>query len=258
MIYEVKGSNEIKKIFGDWQETMVWSCIQGVMGHLYADSAQNPKSAMAILGDFCFFAGEPNTELVAYKPEWCRQDFIIMTAFSAEWFALIEAAYGEKAKKVSRFSIKKETDVFDKEKLYALSEAVSDKFTLRMIDREIFDFCKKHDWCRDFVSLYADYDEYQSLGLGFVALKNGEPVSGASSYSSYRGGIEIEIDTKEEYRRQGLATACGARLMLECLKRGLYPSWDAQNRWSVSLAEKLGYHFNHEYIAYEINGYGTI
>ena len=65
-------------------------------------------------------------------------------------------------------------------------------------------------------------------------------------------GIEIEIDTREDYRRQGLAYVCGARLILECLDRGLYPSWDAQNKASVALAEKLGYHYSHTYTVYEI------
>ena len=80
--------------------------------------------------------------------------------------------------------------------------------------------------------------------------KDGEIVSGASSYSSYVRGIEIEIDTREDYRRRGLAYICGAKLVLECLGRGWYPSWDAQNQWSVALAEKLGYHFDHEYVTY--------
>lgn len=71
-------------------------------------------------------------------------------------------------------------------------------------------------------------------------------------YSSYRGGIEVEIDTREDHRRKGLAYICGAGLILECVSRGLYPSWDAQNLWSVALAEKLGYHFDHAYTAYEI------
>ena len=145
--------------------------------------------------------------------------------------------------------------MFDREKLKAFAESVGEKYTLRMIDRKLFDHCRKQEWSRDFVSLFADYDAYQRAGLGVVALKEGEPVSGASSYSSYRGGIEIEIDTQNEYRRQGLATACGARLILECLERGLYPSWDAQNLWSVALAEKLGYHFDHEYTAYEVSDY---
>lgn len=255
MIYEVNGKHKAAALFGSWEETMIWSCVQGIMGHLYTDSVQNPRSVMAILGDFCFFAGAVNPEMVFSKPVWCGRDFIIMTAFSPEWFVIIEKTYGNRAKKVSRFAFKKEPEVFDKEKLRDFAESAGGEYTFRMIDRELFDHCRKQEWSRDFVSLYADYDAYQRTGLGVVALKEGEPVSGASSYSSYRGGIEIEIDTKNEYRRRGLATACGARLILECLERGLYPSWDAQNLWSVALAEKLGYHFDHEYTAYEISGY---
>lgn len=105
------------------------------------------------------------------------------------------------------------------------------------------------------MALYRDYEEFQKLGLGVAILKDGELVAGASSYSSYKEGIEIEIDTNEPYRRKGLATVCGARLILECLERNLYPSWDAQNLWSVALAKKLGYHYSHSYTAYEIRGY---
>ena len=92
----------------------------------------------------------------------------------------------------------------------------------------------------------------KSTGWGVVILKDGEPVSGASSYSGYLGGIEVEIGTREDFRRKGLACICGAKLVLECMERGLYPSWDAQNLWSAALAQKLGYHFDKEYPAYEI------
>ena len=68
----------------------------------------------------------------------------------------------------------------------------------------------------------------------------------------YDGGIEIQVGTKPEFRRQGLALACSAQLILACLSRGLYPSWDAQNKASVILAERLGYHFDFEYVAYEV------
>lgn len=75
-------------------------------------------------------------------------------------------------------------------------------------------------------------------------------MAGASSYTFYREGIEIEIDTKESHRRKGLATACGASLILECLKRDKYPSWDAIDLRSVALAEKLGYHRAEDYTTY--------
>lgn len=84
-------------------------------------------------------------------------------------------------------------------------------------------------------------------------LKDREIVSGASSYSGYRGGIEIETDTKADERRRGLAKACGAQLIWECRRRGLYPSWDAHAKASLALAEQLGYQFNREYPVYEVS-----
>lgn len=85
-----------------------------------------------------------------------------------------------------------------------------------------------------------------------VLLKNGRIVSGASSYTRYKEGIEIEVDTVSEERRKGFATIVSAALILQCLEEGLYPSWDAQNMLSVHLAEKLGYEFDHEYTVYEV------
>ena len=255
MIFEVKGTEKIRDLFGDWQETIIWSCLQGVMGHLYTDDPAEPESVMAILGDFCFFAGKPEEELVSYKPDWCKKSFIIMAAREEEWLDLIENTYGENAKKVTRYAIRKEPDVFDKDRLLGFAHSLDERYTLKMIDETLYYACKNEDWSRDLVSVYSDYEEYKNLGIGVVALDGSRIVSGTSSYSSYRSGIEIEVDTRQDHRRQGLAAACSARLIMECLDRRLYPSWDAQNLWSVALAEKLGYHFDHEYPVYEIKEY---
>ena len=123
---------------------------------------------------------------------------------------------------------------------------------MKLMEKTLFLRCRQINWCRDWVAQYADYAAYQKYGLGVVILKDEEPVSGASSYSSYMSGIEVEIDTREDYRRRGLACICGAKLILECQKRGWYPSWDAQNKWSLALAEKLGYHFDRAYTAYKM------
>ncbi|MDD3279862.1 MAG: GNAT family N-acetyltransferase [Lachnospiraceae bacterium] len=255
MVYKVNDQEKAAVIFGNWEESMIWSCLQGVMGSIYVNDERDPVSAMAILGDFCFFAGKTSRELVAYKPEWCRQDFIIAVPQNRQWAEEIEKYYGGKAKKIVRYAIKKEQNLFDQEKLEHIVKGLPADYSIRLIDQGIFDYCRKEDWCCDFVSQFSDYHAYEKSGLGVVIMKDGIPVSGASSYSAYLGGIEIEIDTKKEYRRKGLASVCGAKLILECLDRGLYPSWDAQNLWSVALAEKLGYHFDREYDAYEIYGY---
>lgn len=255
MIIKCENLEPVSRLFEGWEETIIWSCLQGVMGAVYADRQEEPASAMAILGDFIFFAGKPMEELVAYKPEWCKKDFIIMVPQSAGWATLIERHYGEKAKKVTRYAIKKEPDIFDREKLEAAVESLPEGYTMKMMDEALFWQCREIDWCRDWVAQYEDFEAYRRYGLGVVICKDENPVAGASSYSGYRGGIEIEIDTREEYRRKGLAYASGARLILECQKRGLYPSWDAQNPGSAALAEKLGYHFDYAYTAYEIWGY---
>lgn len=256
MVIETKKTDTIEKLLQGWQDTLVWSCLQGVMGHLYTTSDEQPVSAMALLGDFTFFSGKPDKELVLFKPEWSKQDFMIMVPPTEEWASLIEQSYGEKAKRVTRYAIKKEPlSVFDREKLKGIVEGLPAEYDLRMMDEELFARCREIPWCKDWVAHFENYDMYQKWGLGAVILRNDEIVSGASSYSGYQGGIEIEIITNESYRRKGLAGVCGAKLVLECLERGWYPSWDAQNLWSAALAEKLGYHFDREYAAYEIWGY---
>lgn len=270
MIFEINQTKIVAPLFEGWQESVIWSCLQNVMGKLYADAKENPVSAMILLGDFGFPAGKPNRELILDGPkmygQWActvdgtkshmpdeesRMEGIIVPQNGA-WADLIEESYGEKAKKVTRYAIKKEPGIFDRDKLQKVADGLPDGYELKMIDEELFHRCGKIQWCRDWVSNYEDYAMYQKYGLGAVILKDGEPVSGAASYSGFLGGIEIEIDTREDYRRKGLAYICGAKLILECLSRNWYPSWDAQNKWSVALAEKLGYHFDHEYTAYEI------
>ncbi len=252
MVYKIKNNSKIESLFNNWQETLIWSCQQDVMGHLYTTSLDDPQSVMALVGDFCFFAGKPDKELVSFKPQWCQQDFVIMTPQSKEWSDLIEGTFDDRATKVQRYAIKKEMDIFDADKLKGIVASMSAEYELKMIDEEWFNRCREMSWCRDLVAQFDTYEMYEKYGLGVILLKDDQVVSGASSYSAYKGGIEIEIDTRKDYRRKGLASICGAKLILECLDRGLYPSWDAQNMGSVALAEKLGYHFDHAYDAYEV------
>ncbi len=258
MIYEISNTNTAAALFGKWDETLIWSCLQGVMGKIYADDWNNPTAAMAVIGDFTFFAGEPNAELVSYKPDRCTQNFMIMVPPNEYWQHMITQVYGNKAKIVSRYAIKKEPGIFHQEELEKAVASLPEGYQISMIDEPLYNMCRSEAWSADLVSQFPTYENYQKLGLGAVILKNNVIVSGASSYSRYREGIEIEIDTREDCRRMGFAYACGAKLILECLKRNLYPSWDAQNKASVALAEKLGYHYSHSYTAIEVWGYGKL
>ena len=142
--------------------------------------------------------------------------------------------------------------IFDREKLMKMSRILPAGYEIRMIDERIYHMAGKEEWSSDLCSQFPTFADYRERGIGTAVLFDGTLAAGASSYTVYQGGIEIEIDTKEEHRRRGLARACAARLILECLDRGLYPAWDAHNKASLALALKLGYHFDKEYEAFEI------
>ena len=246
MVYEIKDMEKVKSLFAGWEETLIYSCLQQIMGKMYVTDQDNPESAYAFVGCFAFYAGVPNKELVMAKPD----GFVIMVPQNEEWAKQIEECYPD-ANRVTRYAIKKNT-TFDEKRLQEMVKEIPDGYELKKIDGEIYDMCLQNPVTADFVSAFESKEKYLKYGLGMVILKEGEIVAGASSYSSYKEGIEIEVDTIEKERRKHFATACCAALILECLKKGMYPSWDAHNRNSVRLAEKLGYEFSHEYAAYEV------
>lgn len=247
MIQKLQDPSKAALLFQDWNETMIWSALQGVMGEIYANEAIT--AAAVVAGDFCFFGGIPDRELIEMLT---GTPFIIATPQNEDWGNLIKAVHDTHATPRERYAIRKELNVFNREHLQQLVFDLPEGYTLHPIGEELYDRCKQASWSRDLVSKYPTYESYKKLGMGTAVLYNGELVAGASSYYTYRDGIEIEIDTRNDHRRKGLATACGAALILKCLEQGKYPSWDAQNLWSVALAEKLGYHFSHSYRVYEI------
>lgn len=233
---------KIAPLFDGWEETMVWSCLQGLMGRW---TANGDGSAAAIQsGDFCFFAGRPDGELIegAKGP--------ILVPRTEDWRREIEAVLGDRAVRGTRYAILKEPGVFDRARLTAYAAALPEGYVLEPMDRELASLLLAEDWSRDFCANFDGPEDFTERGLGVAALYGGVPVAGASSYTVYRGGIEIEIDTRADHRGKGLATACGAGLILACLDRGLYPSWDAIDLRSVHLAEKLGYRRGAPYPVY--------
>lgn len=245
-VYEIHDKSAIAHLFARWDETMIWSCLQDCMGVAYADDLHHPQSAQILIGGFCFFAGQPNEELIQNRRDLA---FLLVPQNSA-WEAAIRQVYGDQVVGRTRYATKKEP-TFDRPTLEAIVAALPAPYQLRMIDSTLHAQIIASDWAVDLCGNYQNSADFLQKGLGVVVLKNGQIVSGASTYTHYIGGIEIEIDTRRNQRRKGLALACGARLILECLNRNLYPSWDAHNPGSLALAEKLGYRFEKEYPVFE-------
>lgn len=250
-VYRVTDTARVAPLFAKWPETMIWSCLQGCMGSAWADDQTAPTAALVALGDFGFLAGQPQPQLAAHRPE-DAPDLCILVPQNEAWARCIEQVYGDRAQRVQRYAVKKEPGVFDQDRLRALAAELPEGYVLQPINAALFAQAKAQQWSYSLCGQFAGWEDYRRRGLGVAATRYGQLVAGASSYSVYRQGIEIEIDTRADHRRRGLATACGAALILDCLERGLYPSWDAQNLHSLALAQKLGYRPDVPYPAYEV------
>ena len=247
MVYELDDPSKAKRVFADWEDpdTGILACLEKVMGKIFVTDPEEPGSALAVIGDFAFCAGEPDLELMRGKPD----RWLLAVPQNEAWAALIEENFP--ANKRIRYAIRKKTE-FDREKLAAMAGALPDGYSFRRFDGGLYDVCREDAFFRDCVTAFESKEQFLSLGRGFAVMKEGRLAAAASSYSRCLRGIDIEIKTVKGERHRGLASAAGAKLILECLGEGLYPFWDAANRMSVRLAEKFGYEFSREYPCFGI------
>ena len=50
LLYRLDDPKAAAPLFAGWEETMLWSCLSGVMGEIYAAAPEAPSSAAAVLG----------------------------------------------------------------------------------------------------------------------------------------------------------------------------------------------------------------
>ena len=163
MIYVLENTEKVKELFEGWEETLVYSCLQKVMGKVFVTDLECPKSAMAFVGCFAFYAGEPDKELVATKPE----GFIIMTPQNEAWAALIEECFPD-SKRITRYAIKKDTQ-FDIRYLLDQRTRFSKEFgifgyEMKTIDGDMYDLCMQDPVTKDFVSSFESKEQYLEWG----------------------------------------------------------------------------------------------
>ena len=86
--------------------------------------------------------------------------------------------------------------------------------------------------------------------MGYVIMEDDVIAAACTSAFVFSKGLEFNIVTHPEFRNRGLATiVAAARLIIDCLDKGLEPHWDAANDISRKLALKLG---NQEKSIYEM------
>lgn len=230
------------------------ACIEGNMGRAWVDKVDNPTIGIVIVCDFCFLLGQTQyikheedikSLLEAYKGK-------VIIVDDMGWVSFIEKNYSNNINKFKRYMFKKEENCFNKDKLMNFIINVESEFQIDKIDEFNYYRVIEDGFMADCCCFFPSIDEFLKHGIGYIIERDGEIIAGASSYSFCKDNISITIGTKNKYRKKGLATACASKVILDCLDNNIYPEWDAANLESVSLAEKLGYHFEKEYEAYSI------
>ncbi|KLA31455.1 GNAT family N-acetyltransferase [Bacillus cereus] len=254
MIYEanIHTREKLVTMFEDFNNVVLLSYLQGHMGTAWVNNLENPTVAQVTVGIFTFFTGDPHAketeELVRNIP-----DRMLVIVNSEEWKKRLETFYGRKIDKFLRYKFKRNAEVFNRSKLQSFISALPKGYELRRIDEDIVNNPTLHRVSEDFTSQFQSVEDYLKRGIGYCILYTGEVICGASSYSIYDNGIEIEVATDHNHRRKGLATIVSAALILDCLEKGIYPNWDAANTTSAKLAEKLGYVFDKAYDTYFVD-----
>ncbi len=233
----------------------LWACVEGkMMGQAWADNKKNPSIAMVLIADFCFLLGSNEEgEYEGHIKQLLEQSKgKIIVPYNNYWNLFIEKYFSNNHKKYLRYSIKKELDVFERNKLKNYINVVENEFSIVKIDETNYNKVLQDPFMSDCCSNFSSLEEFLSNGIGYIIIHEDQIISGASSYAYCKGNIDITIGTKKEFRQRGLALACASKVILDCLDKDIYPKWDAANLKSVALAEKLGYHFDKEYYVYSI------
>lgn len=240
--------NKIEHLFNDIKFYMGKSVLDGLMGEAYTDNLENPTIAYLLVRQYCFINGNSNSvlakQVLKTLPKTCKR--IIA---KDDQNNVIERTYND-FEKSNRYSLKKEKDIFNKQRLKEFCENLNSDYELKTIDERIYKLIKADDEDPKQMKIT---DDYMNKGIGVCCFRDDEIVGICSSNIIYKDGIEINIRVKEGYKHKGIGTAMASKLILMCLEKGIYPSQDAANLTSLELAKKLGYNYDSEYTIYKIN-----
>ncbi len=221
--------------------------VEGQMGQAFVDDLDQPTIYHVVIGPFHYFAGtavSPQSQtMMASLPR-----YNLLMPSSDGWAALARQQFGESLQTNERHSFS--SDSLSTSHLNRLLNEGSFQGEVVALDAALAEQMSAAGTLYFDLADFDSAEDFAARGLGFVARIAGQPVGIAYSSLVCSQGIEVSIFVDEAYRRQGVATAVAAHLLLACLERGLHPNWDAANPESVQLANKLGYRSTGSYEAY--------
>jgi len=233
----------------------VFTVLEGnQIGRVWVDQVANPRSAV-MSSDFCYLTSTPDaSDFQADTAKWLgdevlnRQEYTPLFYFSRPWEAALQTilpAYGVQRYVLSKFD-------FDVQRYRELQtgwqKRVPTGFALQRTNAQ------SALEVGGIPHIWGSVDNFLEHGFGFCMLdesQSDEHLAFAGSVQTVFVGdchAETGVETREPYRRKGLATALCCAYIDLCLQSGIYPEWGCgvDNEPSERLAYKLGYTNKHE------------
>lgn len=250
--------HQIKHFFKETKYHMGRTVLEGYMGEAYTDNKEKPNFAVLFCRRYCFINGDCQSKEAEKFLKSLDSSYRVIIADSS-WYPLIEKVFQGHYEKNKRYALKEDGNKFEVKQLEENSKLLDKKYVIKEINEAIYktiqknkEMARKENADPDDLRFLNLTDNYLEQGIGVCCFDKDEIIGICGSSIIYSKSIEINIKVKEEYHKQHIATVMASQLILRCLEKGIYPSWDAANLNSLGLAKKLGYQYDSEYEIYEI------
>jgi hypothetical protein len=216
--------------------------LEGCMGEVRVDNEANPQVAVLEIPKLKLFIPGGDASHPAAREYIDNLPRIALLIFASEgWKELLEESHAGRFIGMQRYAFTSET--LDIEHLRRLASRIPNGYQLKQMDLSLAQqlAAEKGGFASEHMLNFDSPEDFIARGFGFCVLEGNEIVSAATTFAICAKGIEIQVSTRKEQRRKGLATAVAAQLLIHSLQERLDPNWDADNERSARLAEKLGY-----------------
>ena len=219
------------------QRIFISSVLEGHSGIALADSKTNPRVAQLTHPGWAILGGDATHSVAQKFVQQLSEMWII--PISDAWRELIFQIHGHHLKQMHGITFSPKS--LDLKHLRNLQKRIPSDCHIQRVDMSLASQLK-NEGLSSFPG-FSSLADFAERGIGFCATIEGRIISHVVSLMQCREGIHIGIETHPDFRNKGFATAIGAKLLVHCIERRIYPHWSAsdENGTSIHLAEKLGY-----------------
>ncbi len=233
----------------DWP--VVAAALEGRQaGDLHLDSERDPAIGVLVtVGGDIFLAGDhANPRGHAFLQELFSKDSpyqgrtMVFVPPSMPWTLRLEALFNGRTVRIARRMHVWPGARADDASTNGANPVLPSGMTLHRMDRNWGELCQDH-LHDDMFAQWRELDRFLDEGFGFCVAEDDLPVGACLTYSVGDGVAEADVFTAEDYRRQGIAKACAAAFVAQCLREDLTPSWSSHesNEASHRVAERVGF-----------------